>query len=74
MASASIPDYAIEARSFVVRARRWLRFRRDLISFVADILLTLTDEHATGKLTINLTQGCATHAEFEERATLNDRP
>jgi hypothetical protein len=72
MATASIPEYAIEERRLISRVRRWLRFRRDLLSFVSDILLTLVDERATGKLTINLTQGCAVCAEFEEQARLSE--
>jgi hypothetical protein len=53
------------ADDFYRRTRRWLRYRRELAGFVIDVLCVLVSERATGRLTINLTRGCAASAEFE---------
>jgi hypothetical protein len=66
LAPPDLSGYIIDERFSIARVRRWMRLRRDLVGFVIDVLFTLMSEKATGKLTINLTQGMAMCAEFEE--------
>ncbi len=54
------------------RVRRWMRYRRELAGFVIDVLCVLVAERATGRLTIDISEGSASIAEFEERAKLSD--
>jgi hypothetical protein len=71
MSTIAPPDlsgYIVDERFSVARVRRWMRLRRDLVGFVIDVLFALMSEEATGKLTINLTRGHASCAEFEEIA------
>jgi len=56
---------------FYRRTRRWMRYRRELAGFVIDVLCVLIRERATGRLVINLTQGCAASAEFEQPEILS---
>jgi hypothetical protein len=65
-------DY-IRERHFSLRSvRRWMRLRRELAGFLVDVLCELVAERATGKLTINLSQGSATCAEFDEQSPISD--
>jgi hypothetical protein len=68
VAPPDLSGYIVEERFSVARVRRWMRLRRDLVGFIIDVLFTLMSEEATGKLTINLTRGHASCAEFEEIA------
>jgi len=52
--------------------RTWMRYRRELAGFVIDVLCVLINERATGRLSIDLTQGCAASAEFVERVDIDD--
>ena len=57
---------------FYRHTRRWMRYRRELAGFLIDVLCVLVSERATGRLSIDLTQGCAASAEFVERADIDD--
>ena len=59
-------------RVSVSNIRTWLRYRRELAGFLIDVLCVLINERATGRLSIDLTQGCAASAEFVERADIDD--
>jgi hypothetical protein len=52
--------------------RRWTRYRRELAGFIIDVLCELVSERATGRLTINLSEGYASSAEFREEAQITD--
>jgi hypothetical protein len=66
VSSSVAPSISLSAADdFLRRTRRWLRYRRELAGFVIDVLCVLVSERATGRLTINLTRGCAASAEFE---------
>lgn len=73
--STTLPTFvacSIEERHFIGRMRRWMRYRRELAGFVIDVLCVLVSEGATGTLTINLSEGCAACAEFEETTRLSN--
>jgi hypothetical protein len=50
------------------RIRRWSRYRRELAGFLIDVLCVLVSEGATGRLSIDLSQGSAASIEFEQRS------
>ncbi|MGC1478528.1 MAG: hypothetical protein WA804_21960 [Terriglobales bacterium] len=54
----------------LVRTRRWLRYRRDRLSFLSDIDATLSAERSSGQLTLHYAQGRVAVAEFSERAEI----
>jgi hypothetical protein len=68
--SAALPLPPPDSSAFHLRVRRWMRYRRELAGFLIDVLCELVSERATGRLTIDLTQGCAACATFEERSSL----
>jgi hypothetical protein len=71
-ASSAIPEYITDERHFLSRSRRWLRNRREIAGFVIDILCLLISERATGRLSIDLTEGSAASAHFEQRESIGD--
>jgi hypothetical protein len=54
------------------RIRRWSRYRRELPGFLIDVLCVLIAEGATGRLSLNLTQGSTASIEFEQRSDAPD--
>jgi hypothetical protein len=72
--SATAPTFveSPSRRTFLSNVRTWSRYRRELAGFVIDVLCVLINERATGRLSIDLTQGCAAQAEFVERADLSN--
>jgi hypothetical protein len=52
------------------RVRRWSRYRRDLLSMMADLDRILSSEQATGSLVLHYTQGSMAECEFREESKL----
>lgn len=65
---------AVAEEHFINRQRTFVATGRTTIAVVAEIIRALSSERATGKVTVNLSQGSICSIHFEERARLRTDP
>jgi len=71
VATIPTPDIAgFEDTHRILRVRRFPRYRRDLLSLLAELHSTLASEHATGSLVVHYSQGSVAVCEFREETDL----
>jgi hypothetical protein len=61
-----------ECSRVTLQTWRWWRYRRELAGFVIDILCILVSERATGRLTMDISEGSVSSVEFTQKMELAD--
>jgi hypothetical protein len=62
----------VDNEHFLLRVRRFYRYRRAILSLLSDINSVLVAEHATGTLVVHYSQGSASVCEFREESGLSE--